>query len=158
MEIRVGHGYDIHPLVEGEKLILGGVEIPFYKGLAGHSDGDALCHSIADAILGAATLGDIGHYFPDDDESIEGISSLTILSDVTEGIKRRLWKISNIDATVILQEPKLAPYISAMQEKISAVIHISADTINIKAKTGEKMGEVGRGEALEVHAVVLMTR
>jgi len=158
MEFRVGQGYDIHPLVPDRKFILGGVEIDFYKGLAGHSDGDALCHAIADAILGAAGLGDIGHYFPDDDESVRGISSLTILAEVIEGIKRRLWKVSNVDATVILQSPKLAPYAPEMKEKLANTMRISTDAVNIKAKTGENMGDVGRGDAIEVHAIALLTR
>ncbi len=158
MDFHIGHGYDIHPLVEGRKLILGGIELESNFGSAGHSDGDALCHAIVDAILGAAGLGDIGHYFPDDDESIRGISSLTILSEVIEGVKRKLWKVVNVDSTIILQSPKLAEYIPDMREKLAGIIKFSPDMINIKAKTAENLGVVGQGKAIEVHAVALLTR
>lgn len=158
MEFHIGHGYDIHRLVEGRKLILGGVVIEFDVGCDGHSDGDALCHAIADAILGAAGLGDIGHHFPDDDESIRGISSLIILAEVYEGVRRRLWKIINIDATVIIQNPKLAPYIPKIRENIAGALKMPADSVNIKAKTAEKMGDVGMGKAVETHCVALLTR
>lgn len=158
MEFHIGQGYDIHPLVEGRKLILGGMELEYDLGCAGHSDGDALCHAIADAILGAAGLGDIGHYFPDDDESIRGISSLTILAEVVDGVKRRLWKVVNVDATVIIQRPKLARYIPKMRDVLAPIMKISPDSFNIKAKTAEGMGEVGRGKAVEVHAIALLER
>jgi len=158
MEFRIGQGYDIHKLAFGEKLILGGIEIPFEKGSVGHSDGDALCHAIVDAILGAAALGDIGGLFPDSDESTAGISSLIILGEAVAETKKHLWKINNIDATVVLQRPKLAEYIPQMVEKIAHIAHLPNDHVNIKAKTAENLGPVGDEKAVEAQAVVLLTR
>jgi len=158
MEYRIGQGYDIHRLVKEGKLILGGVEIPFESGLLGHSDGDVLCHAITDAIIGAAGMGDIGHFFPNTDESIRGISSVTILAEILTKIKLKLWKIGNIDATIIAESPKLAPYINDIREKIAHVLRIPSENINIKAKTGEGLGPVGEGRAIEAQAVVLLFR
>ena len=158
MDLRVGQGYDIHPLIAGKKLILGGVEIDFPRGLGGHSDGDALIHAIVDAIIGAAGLGDIGHFFPDTDESIRGISSLSILAETMSIIKQKQWKISNIDATVIAEEPRLAPYIQEIRDKLASAMRIPAENVNIKAKTNEQMGEIGQGMAIAVHAVAVLVR
>ena len=158
MELRIGQGYDIHKLAFGEKLVIGGVEIPFEKGCIGHSDGDALIHAIVDAMLGAASLGDIGGMFPDTDESTEGISSISILGEVAQEVKKHLWRINNIDATVILQRPKLAEYIPLMIEKISHVLRIKNELLNIKAKTAENLGPVGDEKAIEAQAVVMLVR
>jgi 2-C-methyl-D-erythritol 2,4-cyclodiphosphate synthase len=158
MELRIGQGYDIHKLAFGEKLVIGGVEIPFEKGCIGHSDGDALIHAIVDAMLGAASLGDIGGMFPDTDESTEGISSISILGEVAQEVKKHLWRINNIDATVILQRPKLAEYIPLMNEKISNVLRIKKELLNIKAKTAENLGPVGDEKAIEAQAVVMLVR
>ena len=158
MELRIGQGYDIHKLAFGEKLVIGGVEIPFEKGCIGHSDGDALIHAIVDAMLGAASLGDIGGMFPDTDESTEGISSISILGEVAQEVKKHLWRINNIDATVILQRPKLAEYIPLMIEKISHVLRIKKELLNIKAKTSENLGPVGDEKAVEAQAVVMLVR
>jgi len=158
MEFRIGHGYDLHRLVIGRRLILGGIAIPYSRGLAGHSDGDVLCHAIADAILGGATLGDIGQHFPDTDKRNLGIASTAILAEVVKEAKKKLWRIGNIDATVIAESPKLAEYIPKMRERLSHVLRIPADDISIKAKTDEGLGAVGEGKAIKVHAVVLLVR
>jgi 2-C-methyl-D-erythritol 2,4-cyclodiphosphate synthase len=158
MELHVGQGYDIHQLAEGRKLILGGVEIQSDLGCVAHSDGDALCHAIADAILGAAALGDIGHHFPDTDESLRGISSQRILAEVAEMARRKLWKIVNVDSTILLQRPKLEQYMPAIQERIAQTLKIPTDSVSVKAKTGEKLGDVGHERAIEVLSIALLSR
>lgn len=157
-EMRIGNGYDVHCLVENRKLILGGVEIPFEKGLLGHSDADVLIHAIMDALLGAAALGDIGRHFPDNDESYLGISSLLLLSKVNGLLKERGYQIGNIDATVIAQRPKISPYIREMILRITEVLGITEDRINIKGTTTEKLGFCGREEGIAAQASVLIKR
>ena len=152
-EIRVGHGYDVHRLVEGRKLILGGVEIPHDKGLLGHSDADVLTHAIMDAILGACALGDIGRHFPDSSEKYKDISSLELLRQVGCIIKNAGYSVVNIDATVVLQKPKIASYVDQMIENISKILNIEQGRINIKATTEEKLGFTGREEGVSAHAV-----
>ncbi len=153
--MRIGIGYDVHRFVEGRKFILGGVEIPYKKGLLGHSDGDALCHAIADAILGAKNLGDIGKYFPDTDSEIKGISSLKILEKVKEISNA---KIINIDAVIVCEEPKISPYLDVMREKISDVLKVDKSAISIKVKRGEGLGFVGKGEGIVCYAVCLISK
>jgi 2-C-methyl-D-erythritol 2,4-cyclodiphosphate synthase len=155
---RVGIGYDIHRLVEGRKLILGGVEIPFEKGLMGHSDADVLTHAICDSLLGAAALGDIGTHFPDSDRSFAGASSLDLLGKVVELVGDRGFVVANIDSVVLAERPKVGPYIDAMRERLAAVMGIEADRISVKAKTGEGLDSVGRGEAMAAHVVALLCR
>ena len=154
--MKIGIGYDIHRLVKGRKLILGGVEIPFKLGLEGHSDGDTLLHAISDAFLGAASLGDIGHHFPDNDEKYKNISSLLILKEVGEKIKDKGLEVENIDSTLILEEPKVSSYMAKMKDNIAETLTISQDKINIKATTQEKLGFLGKGEGIAAFAVVLL--
>ncbi len=156
MTIRIGEGWDIHQLVEGRKLILGGVEIPHTKGLLGHSDADALLHAITDALLGAAALGDIGKHFPDTDAQYLGADSTVLLAKVAADIRTLGYAIGNVDSTIIAQAPKLAPYIVPMRERIAAVLGVDVGQVNVKAKTAEKMGPVGEGRAMEARAVVLL--
>jgi 2-C-methyl-D-erythritol 2,4-cyclodiphosphate synthase len=156
MNIRIGEGWDIHQLVEGRKLILGGVEIPHTKGLLGHSDADALLHAITDAILGAAALGDIGKHFPDTDAQFKGADSGVLIAEAMRRVRAQGYEIGNVDSTVIAQAPKLAPHIQAMRARIAALLGISVDQVNVKAKTAEKMGPVGAGLAMESRAVVLL--
>jgi 2-C-methyl-D-erythritol 2,4-cyclodiphosphate synthase len=153
---RIGIGYDIHRLVEGRKLILGGVEIPFEKGLLGHSDSDVLSHAICDALLGAAALGDIGAHFPDTDSRWAGASSLDFLKHAVELIADRGYRIANVDATVLAERPKLRPYIQSMRESIALVLRIDVDRVNVKAKTNEALESIGRGEAMAAQAVALL--
>ncbi|MDR1646610.1 MAG: 2-C-methyl-D-erythritol 2,4-cyclodiphosphate synthase [Zoogloeaceae bacterium] len=155
---RVGQGYDVHPLVPGRKLILGGVEIPFDRGLLGHSDADALLHAITDALLGAAGLGDIGRHFPDADPQFSGADSRMLLRAALERVRQSGWQPANIDATLIAQQPRLAPHIPAMQTTIAADLGLPPDAVNIKGKTNEKLGYLGRNEAIEAQAVVLLLR
>jgi len=150
--MRIGIGYDVHKLVKGGRLILGGVEIPFEKGLLGHSDGDVLLHAICDALLGAAGKGDIGQHFPDTDPEYKDISSLVLLEKVEGLIKEH--RINNIDSIVIAQEPKLASYLSKMKENIAKVLKMDKSKINIKATTTEKLGSMGRGEGIAAYAMV----
>jgi len=157
-ELRTGTGFDVHRLVEGRKLILGGVEIPFEKGLLGHSDADVLLHAIMDALLGAAALGDIGRHFPDGDESYRGISSLLLLEKVKNLLEESSCRIGNIDATVIAQRPKIAPYIKEMTARISETLDIEENKINIKGTTTEKLGFCGREEGIAAQASVLIKR
>jgi 2-C-methyl-D-erythritol 2,4-cyclodiphosphate synthase len=153
---RIGIGYDIHRLVEGRKLVLGGVEIPFEKGLLGHSDSDVLAHAICDAVLGAAALGDIGTHFPDNDPRWEGASSLELLTRVIALVADKGYRVANVDATVMAERPKLMPYITAMRDTLAPVLQIDPEKVNIKAKTNEGLGSVGRGEAMAAHAVALL--
>jgi 2-C-methyl-D-erythritol 4-phosphate cytidylyltransferase/2-C-methyl-D-erythritol 2,4-cyclodiphosphate synthase len=153
---RAGTGYDLHRLVAGRPLILGGVAIPFDRGLAGHSDGDAVCHAITDAILGAAAGGDIGRHFPDTDDRWRGASSLMLLGRASEVVRQRGFRVVNVDATVILERPKLAPHIEAICANIADALGIPADCVSVKGKTNEGVGEIGRGEALAVHAIALL--
>lgn len=154
--MRIGIGYDVHQLVEGRKLILGGVEVPYELGLLGHSDADVLVHAIEDAILGALALGDIGKLFPDTDPAYKDASSIEMLKKVMAIVKEKGYEIGNIDATVIAQKPKLAPYILAMRENIAAMCEKDVGAISVKATTSEKMGYEGRGEGMTAMAVVLL--
>ncbi|MDE2418148.1 MAG: 2-C-methyl-D-erythritol 2,4-cyclodiphosphate synthase [Burkholderiales bacterium] len=156
MQFRIGEGWDIHQLVEGRKLMLGGVEIPHTKGLLGHSDADALLHAITDALLGAAALGDIGTHFPDTDVQFKGADSSVLLADAMCRVRAKGFEIGNLDCTVIAQAPRLAPHIAAMRARIAQVLSVAVDLVNVKAKTAEKMGPVGEGLAMEARAVVLL--
>ncbi len=154
--MRIGHGYDVHRLVEGRALILGGVNIPYEKGLLGHSDADVLLHAISDALLGAAALGDIGKHFPPDDPKFLDADSLLLLKEVGRLIADKGYSISNIDSTVIAQNPKLASYITDMRKNIAKALSISEDLVSVKATTEEKLGFTGSGEGISAHAVVLI--
>ncbi len=154
--MRVGIGFDVHAFKKGEKLILGGIEIKYHLGLSGHSDADVLVHAIMDAILGACGLGDIGIHFPDTDISYKGISSLKLLKEVDKKMKDKGLKIVNIDSTIIMQEPKIFPYIDKMKDRISKIINIDISQINIKATTTEKLGFCGRSEGVAAQSVVLL--
>ena len=154
--MRVGMGYDVHRLVEGRDLILGGVQIPYEKGLLGHSDADVLLHAIMDALLGAAALGDIGKHFPDSDEAYKGISSIRLLEKVGELLEEHFYFIGNIDATVIAQRPKLAPYREEMRENVAKALGISVDQVSIKATTEEGRGFTGTGEGISAQAIALL--
>lgn len=158
MKFRIGEGWDVHALVEGRKLILGGVEIPYSKGLLGHSDADALLHAITDALLGAAAMGDIGTHFPDTDAQFKGADSAVLLAEAARRVRAQGHEIGNVDSTVIAQAPKLAPHIAAMRARIAQVLEVSVDQVNVKAKTAEKMGPVGEGLAMEARAVVLLQK
>ena len=158
MKFRVGQGYDVHRMVEGRKLILGGVEIPFERGLLGHSDADALLHAITDALLGAAALGDIGRHFPDTDPRYQGADSRVLLRAAVALLHEKGWQAVNVDATLIAQKPKLAPHAAAMVANIAVDLGIDADSVNIKGKTNEQLGYLGRVEAIEAQAVVLIQR
>lgn len=151
--MRIGHGYDVHRLVEGRKLILGGVEIPFELGLLGHSDADVLLHAVSDALLGAAALGDIGKHFPDTDPKYKGADSVKLLERVVELLGEKGFSVNNIDCTVIAQKPKLAPYIAQMKSNIAGVCGIDSDRVNVKATTEEKLGFTGSLEGISAHAV-----
>lgn len=158
MDIRIGHGYDVHKLVEGRKLILGGVEIPFEKGLLGHSDADVLLHAISDALLGAAGLGDIGRHFPDTSGEFKDIDSRILLRRVVELLKNEGYSISNVDATVIMQKPKLASFIPKMVENIADDCGVAVDKINVKATTEEYLGFTGEGLGVSAHAVSVILK
>ena len=151
--MRIGHGYDVHRLVEGRRLILGGVEIPFELGLLGHSDADVLLHAVSDALLGAAALGDIGKHFPDTDPRYEGADSMKLLERVVELLEEKGFKVNNIDCTVIAQKPKLAPFIGQMKSNIAQVCGIDGDRVNVKATTEEKLGFTGELKGILAHAV-----
>jgi 2-C-methyl-D-erythritol 2,4-cyclodiphosphate synthase len=155
--MRIGQGYDSHRLVEGRKLIIGGVEIPHDKGLQGHSDADVLCHAITDALIGAMGEGDIGHHFPDTDDAWKNASSIDLLSQIVNLMSQKGFRITWIDSTIITEKPKISPYIDAMKASISKA-GIPADVINIKAKTNEKMGFTGRGEGIAAQAVCLLQK
>ncbi|MEK9951932.1 MAG: 2-C-methyl-D-erythritol 2,4-cyclodiphosphate synthase [Curvibacter sp.] len=156
--IRVGEGWDVHQLVEGRKLILGGIEIPYEKGLLGHSDADALLHAITDALLGAAGLGDIGRHFPDTAPEFKGADSGVLLAESAARVRAAGWQIGNIDSTIIAQAPRMAPHIPAMRARIAALLALDEGQVNVKAKTAEKLGPVGQGLSIEARAVVLLTR
>ena len=158
MNIRVGQGYDVHQLVEGRDLILGGVNIPFEKGLLGHSDADALLHAITDALLGAAGLGDIGSHFPDTAAEFKDADSRVLLREAYQSVQVLGWKVVNVDTTVIAQKPKLAPHIPVMRANIAADLGLPENCVNIKGKTNEKLGYLGRMEAIEAQAAVLLIK
>lgn len=158
IDLRTGIGFDVHAFEEGRKLILGGIEIPHNKGLAGHSDADALLHAVTDALLGSIALGDIGTYFPDDDPRYKNADSSVFLKKASELIRNRGFYVNNIDVVVLLQQPKIAPYTQKMREKISKVLDIGSDRISIKATTTEKLGFVGREEGISVIAVATVVR
>ncbi len=155
--MRVGMGYDVHRLAEGRELVMGGVKIPYEKGLLGHSDADVLLHAIMDALLGAAALGDIGKHFPDNDPAYEGISSLVLLEKVGEQLTSKSFLIENIDATIIAQAPKMRPYIDAMRENIARVLGLDTGHVNVKATTEEGLGFTGKGEGISAQAICLLT-
>ena len=154
--MRIGHGYDVHKLVEGRDLILGGVKIPYEKGLLGHSDADVLLHAVSDSLLGAAALGDIGKHFPDTDPAYKGADSLELLRIVGEKVRATGYQVGNIDVTMIAQRPKLKDYIPAMRENIAGVLNIAADQVNVKATTEEHLGFTGDGSGTACHAVCLL--
>ena len=156
--MRIGHGYDVHRLVDGRKLILGGVEIPFEKGLDGHSDADVLVHAVMDALLGAAALGDIGKLFPDNDDAYLGADSVELLKKVRDVLQEHGWKPGNLDVTVIAQRPKLAPYIDTMRKRIADALETDAENVSVKATTEERLGFTGNGEGISAHAVCLIER
>ena len=157
-EIRVGHGFDVHAFAEHRKLIIGGVDIPYELGLAGHSDADVLLHAICDALLGAAGLGDIGRHFPDTDAAFAGIDSRILLRRVAGQLRERGWQVGNVDATIIAQAPKMAPHIARMTAHIADDLGIALDRVNVKATTTEKLGFTGRGEGIAAEAVCLIER
>ena len=154
--IRIGQGYDVHRLVEGRKLIIGGVDIPHNVGLLGHSDADVLLHAISDAILGAAALGDIGKHFPDTDPKFKGADSLVLLSHCGKLVREKGYRINNIDATIVAQRPKMAPHIQTMRENIARALEIEINQVNVKATTEEKLGFTGSGEGIAAHCVALL--
>ena len=156
MNFRIGEGWDIHALVAGRKLVLGGVEIPFHLGLLGHSDADVLLHAITDALLGAAALGDIGTHFPDTDPSFKDADSGVLLSEAAQRVRSKGFEIGNVDSTVMAQAPKLMPHMPAIRARIAQVLGIEVEQVNVKAKTAEKMGPVGLGQAMEARAIVLL--
>lgn len=156
--IRVGQGWDVHALVPGRKLILGGVEIPFDKGLHGHSDADVLVHAITDALLGAAALGDIGRHFPDTDAAFKHADSIQLLQEAMRRVREAGFELANLDSTVIAQAPKLAPHIPAMRARIAQALSVNETQVNVKAKTAEHLGSVGQGLSIEAQAVVLLVR
>jgi 2-C-methyl-D-erythritol 2,4-cyclodiphosphate synthase len=157
MKFRIGEGWDVHALVTGRPLILGGVTIPYDKGLLGHSDADALLHAITDALLGAGGLGDIGRHFPDTDERFRGADSAVLLAEAARRVREQGWQVVNLDSTVMAQAPKLAPHIDAMRTRIAQILAIDPSQVNVKAKTAEKMGPVGEGRSIEARAVVLVS-
>lgn len=156
-DFRIGHGYDVHRLVENRRLILGGVEIPYPLGLLGHSDADVLTHAVMDALLGAAALGDIGHLFPDTDPAFENADSLKLAQIVATRLQKAGWKIGNIDSTIIAQAPKLAPYLLQMRQNLAAALGISVDQVSVKATTEEGLGFTGNGLGIAAHAVCIIS-
>jgi 2-C-methyl-D-erythritol 2,4-cyclodiphosphate synthase len=158
MSLRIGSGFDLHRLVPGRPLVLGGVRIPHPEGLLGHSDGDALLHAVADALLGAAALGDLGRHFPDTDPRYAGADSRALLRETARLVKERGWAVVNVDSTVIAERPRLAPHVAAMRAEIARILELSEDDVSVKAKTHEGVDGLGRGEAIAVHAVVLLQR
>ena len=158
MNMRIGEGWDVHALVPGRPLILGGVQVPHTLGLLGHSDADVLLHAITDALLGAAGLGDIGRHFPDTDPAFKGADSLVLLTEAMKRVRAQGYELGNVDSTVIAQAPKLAPYIGAMCTAIAKALAVEVSQVNVKAKTAEKLGPVGQGQSMEARAVVLLKR
>ena len=156
--LRIGEGWDVHALVAGRPLVLGGVTVPHTHGLDGHSDADALAHAITDALLGAAGLGDIGRHFPDTDPRFKGADSMVLLAEAARRVREAGHEIGNVDSTIVAQAPKLAPHIPAMRERLAAVLGLSVDRVNVKAKTAEKMGPVGELKAIEARATCLLVR
>ncbi len=156
MSMRIGSGYDIHPLVEGRKLILGGVEIPHSKGLAGHSDADALVHAIGDALLGAMGEGDLGKHFPSSDQRYKDISSLRLLLDITEKLQKKGFRLVNVDSTIIAQAPRLGSYLETMASNVAKALGVEPNVVNVKVKSGEGVGTIGRQEAIAAQAVCLI--
>ena len=154
--LRIGHGYDVHAFADDRRCIIGGVDIPYERGLLGHSDADVLLHAISDSLLGAAALVDIGKHFPDNDPAYKGADSLVLLGRVVELLSSRGYRINNIDATVIAQAPKMAPYIEKMRENIARVLEVEVDRVNVKATTEEKLGFTGRKEGISAHCVCLI--
>ena len=154
--MRIGHGYDVHRLVEGRPLVLGGVTVPWKLGLLGHSDADVLTHAVMDALLGAAGLGDIGRHFPDHDPAYRGISSITLLRQVAALLRERQLAVGNVDATIVAQQPKLAPYLTGMRRNLAVCLGVAEDRINLKATTEEGLGFTGAGEGMAAHAVCLI--
>ncbi len=157
-KLRVGHGYDVHRLVEGRALILGGVTVPFDRGLLGHSDADVLTHAVMDALLGAAALGDIGQLFPDSDAAYAGADSIALLERVTALLREHGWQVGNVDATVVAQAPRLAPYIPEMRRRLAEAMGLDVDCVSVKATTEERLGFTGSGEGMAAHAVALIER
>ena len=157
-EMRVGHGYDVHRLSEGRRLVLGGVDIPWERGLLGHSDADVLTHAVMDALLGAAGMGDIGQHFPDSDPAYTGADSLKLLEHVMSLLRRAGWSVGNVDATVLAQRPKLSPHIAQMRENLAEAVGVTSDRVNVKATTEEGLGFTGTGEGMAAHAVALLLR
>jgi len=156
--MRIGQGYDVRRLVEGRKLILGGVDVPYEFGLLGHSDADVLTHAVMDALLGAAGMGDIGRHFPDTDPQYAGADSLKLLAAVVKKLADAGWTIGNVDSTIVAQRPKLAPYLAEMQQNLASVMGICTDQVNIKATTEEKLGFTGSGEGMAAQAIVLLVK
>lgn len=157
-KLRVGHGYDVHRLVEGRALILGGVTVPFDRGLLGHSDADVLTHAVMDALLGAAALGDIGKLFPDSDAAYAGADSIALLERVTALLREHGWQVGNVDSTVVAQAPRLAPYIPEMRRRLAEAMGLDVDCVSVKATTEERLGFTGSGEGMAAHAVALIER
>ena len=155
--MRIGQGFDTHALVGGRELVIGGVRIPYEKGLAGHSDADVLIHAVCDALLGAAGLGDIGAHFPDTDARYKGIDSRKLLREVAQLLRQRKLRVANVDATIIAQAPKMAPHIAAMRANLASDLGVAPDAVNVKAKTTEQLGFVGRGEGIAAEAVALLS-
>jgi 2-C-methyl-D-erythritol 2,4-cyclodiphosphate synthase len=156
MNIRIGEGWDVHALVPGRKLILGGVEIAHSAGLLGHSDADVLLHAITDAVLGAAGLGDIGRHFPDTDAQFKGANSSVLLQEAMRRVRAQGWELVNVDSTIVAQAPKLAPYMAAINAGVAQALGVALDQVNVKAKTAEKLGPVGMGQSMEARAVALL--
>jgi 2-C-methyl-D-erythritol 2,4-cyclodiphosphate synthase len=158
MNIRIGEGWDVHALVPGRQLILGGVEIPHTVGLLGHSDADVLLHAITDAVLGAAGLGDIGRHFPDTDAQFKGADSSVLLAEAMRRVRAQGWELVNVDSTIVAQAPKLAPHMAAIHAGVAQALGVQVDQVNVKAKTAEKLGPVGMGQSMEARAVALLRR
>ncbi len=158
MKMRIGQGFDVHAFAEGRRLILGGVEIAHPRGLLGHSDADVLTHALCDALLGAAALGDIGHLFPDTDDSYRGADSLDLLAEVMRQVREQGYELGNVDVTVIAEAPKLAPHIQAMRQKLATAMGVDADAVSIKATTTERLGFTGRNEGIAAMAIALLSR
>jgi len=156
MNFRIGEGWDVHALVPGRKLILGGIEIPHTSGLLGHSDADVLLHAITDAVLGAAGLGDIGRHFPDTDAQFKGADSSVLLTEAMRRVRERGWELVNVDSTIVAQAPKLAPHMAAINASVAQALGVATDQVNVKAKTAEKLGPVGMGQSMEARAMALL--